>query len=115
MKRMNPPSVKSIDCAELKRILGERDVTIIDVRTLEEFRDVRAAKAAHAPLDTLDPHAIMRGRAGSPDEPLYFICHLGGRSAAACAMFMAAGYPNVINVEGGTDAWQAAGLPTETG
>ena len=57
----------------------------------------------------------MRTRSGPADEPLYFICHLGGRSAAACMMFTAAGYSNVVNIEGGTDAWLAAGLPTERG
>jgi rhodanese-related sulfurtransferase len=67
------------------------------------------------PLDTLDPQAVIKARTNPPDEPLYFICHLGGRSAAACAMFMAAGFPNVVNIDGGTDAWIAAGLPTEQG
>lgn len=110
---MNHLNVKSIGCTELRELLQRGPVEIIDVRTLEEFREVRAANVRHAPLDTLDPHAVMRARAGSLDEPLYIICHLGGRSAAACAMFMKAGYANVVNIEGGTDAWIAAGLPTE--
>jgi rhodanese-related sulfurtransferase len=112
---MNRLNVKSIGCPELWNIIQREPVEIIDVRTPEEFRQVRAAAAQSVPLDTLDPHAVMRDRAGSPDEPLYFICQLGGRSAAACAKLMAAGYANVINIEGGTDAWLAAGLPTEQG
>ena len=111
--RMNRLNVKSISCTELRDLLRARQVEIIDVRTPEEFREVRAATARNAPLDTLDPHAEMRSRTNPPDEPLYLICHMGGRSAAACAMFTVAGYPNVINIEGGTDAWIAAGLPTE--
>jgi rhodanese-related sulfurtransferase len=112
---MNRLNVKSVSCAELRDQLRERPMEIIDVRTVEEFQEVRAATSRNVPLDSLDPHAVVRSRTGSPDEPLYFICHLGGRSAAACAMFMAAGYPNVINIEGGTDAWIAAGLPIEQG
>jgi len=30
-------------------------------------------------------------------------------------MFQAAGFPNVLSVEGGTDAWQRAGLPVVRG
>ena len=51
----------------------------------------------------------------SADEPIYFICHLGGRSGRVCLAIMAAGYPNVVNVVGGTEAWEAAGLPVESG
>ncbi len=112
---MNRLNVNSINCRELRDLIRERPVEIVDVRTPEEFREVRAATARNVPLDTLDPHAVMRARTSPSNEPLYFICHMGGRSAAACAMFMAAGYPNVVNIEGGTDAWLAAGLPTEPG
>jgi rhodanese-related sulfurtransferase len=112
---MNRPKVNSIDCAQLRDRLRSAPIEIIDVRTVEEFQEVRAATARNVPLDVLEPHAVVRSRTGPPDEPLYFICHLGGRSAAACAMFLAAGYPNVVNIAGGTDAWLAAGLPTEKG
>lgn len=112
---MNLSNVKTISCAELRDILRQHPVEVIDVRTPEEFREVRAAMARNAPLDTLDPQTVLRSRTSPSDEPLYFICHLGGRSAAACAMFMAAGHPNVVNIAGGTDAWIAAGLPTNQG
>ena len=71
--------------------------------------------ARNVPLDTLNPTALMQSRTTSPDEPLYFICAVGGRSAWACEMMMAAGYENVVNVEGGTQAWFAAGLPVQQG
>ena len=51
-----------------------------------------------------------------PGEPLYVICKSGGRSAQACAAFAAAGFADqVVNVEGGTLAWAAAGLPVVKG
>lgn len=112
---MNPFNVKSIGCAELRALMSANAVEIVDVRTVEEFREVRAAAAVNVPLDALDPHAVMRARTNPQSAPLYLICHVGGRSAVACAMFMAAGYPNVVNIEGGTDAWLAAGLPVEQG
>jgi rhodanese-related sulfurtransferase len=110
---MNDPRIKHIDVRDLHEISRSRAVKLIDVRTPEEFRDVRAAGARSVPLDTLDPQQLLNQRERSADEPIYFICHLGGRSARACLMLMAAGYENVVNVAGGTDAWIEAGLPIE--
>ena len=98
------------------RELAERDaqgnVDLIDVRTPVEFREVRAVTARNLPLDQLDPHEVMRDRNG---EPLYVICKGGTRGGKAQQKFVEAGYDNVINVEGGTEAWVAAGLPVVRG
>lgn len=51
----------------------------------------------------------------SADKPLYVICKAGGRSRSACELLTSAGMTNIINVDGGTDAWIAAGLPVEHG
>jgi rhodanese-related sulfurtransferase len=112
---MNEPTIKTIGCHELYGASLSGPIDLIDVRTLEEFNEIRATGARHVPLDTLDPAAIIRSRSTSPDEPLYFICAVGGRSAWACELMMAAGYQNVVNVEGGTQAWYLAGLPVEHG
>jgi adenylyltransferase/sulfurtransferase len=47
------------------------------------------------------------------DRPLVFICQVGQRSALACEFAAAAGFKELYNVEGGTDAWLKAGLPVE--
>ena len=112
---MNTPIVKTIDCAELHRASFSGPIDLIDVRTPEEFADIRAAGARNMPLDVLDPAAIAQTRVSPPDAPLYFICAVGARSEWACKMMLAAGYENVINVEGGTQAWYLSGLPVESG
>ncbi|QDT33391.1 rhodanese-like domain-containing protein [Thalassoglobus polymorphus] len=91
------------------------DVEIIDVRTPMEFREVHAAKAQNVPLDALDPSSVMKGRNVSSDDPLYVICKSGSRGAKAQQKFIAAGFTNVVNVEGGTEAWVDAGLPVVRG
>jgi rhodanese-related sulfurtransferase len=110
---MNDPRINQIDVRDLHEISRNRAVELIDVRTPEEFRDVRAAGARSVPLDRLDPQQLFSQGERSEDEPIYFICHLGGRSAHACLMSMACGFNNVVNVTGGTDAWIEAGLPVE--
>jgi rhodanese-related sulfurtransferase len=46
---------------------------------------------------------------------VYFICRSGSRGRQACEKLSAAGYANVANVEGGTQAWEAAGFPVVRG
>ena len=88
---------------------------LIDVRTPAEYAEVHAEGARLIPLDVLDPKAVMSDRNGSANEPLFVICKSGGRSAKAVEKFRAAGFTNVISVEGGTSAWEQAGLPVVHG
>jgi membrane protease YdiL (CAAX protease family)/rhodanese-related sulfurtransferase len=112
---MHQHGVKTITVQELYQRHREQPVELIDVRTPEEFREVRVSIARLVPMDTIDPREVMELRTGAPQEPIYFICHLGGRSHHVCEAFIAAGYPNVVNVLGGTEAWEEAGLPVERG
>jgi len=93
---------------------GER-VRLLDVRTPAEFREAHVPFAENRPLESLDPGAIVRTCQGTVDEPVYVICQKGARGANACAKLAAAGLCRVINVEGGTAAWEAAGLPVVRG
>lgn len=91
------------------------NVDLIDVRTPVEYHELHATSARNVPLDALDVQAVMKARNGTADEPLYVICRTDGRGAKACQKFIDAGFTNVVNVEGGTDAWAAAGLPVIRG
>ena len=109
-------SVATITVGELGERLRRGDpVDLIDVRTPMEFRAVHAEPARLAPLNTLDPGTVMKARDGSGESPLYVICQTGGRSRKAVERFRNAGHANVVNVEGGTLAWEAAGLPVIRG
>ena len=88
---------------------------IIDVRTPVEFREVHAESARNIPLDTLDPEGLRAEMSGRAEQTLYVICKSGARAAKAQRQLMDAGCTNVINVEGGTDEWVAAGLPVVRG
>lgn len=92
-----------------------RAVDLIDVRTPVEYREVHAEVARSVPLDRLEPRAVMEARIGTNEEPLYTICRSGSRGRQACEAFHAAGFSSVVNVEGGTLAWEQAGLPVVRG
>lgn len=112
-------TVRTIAPAALERRLRARpDLELIDVRTPAEFNEVHLPAARNLPLDRLDPGAWMRARRTGPesaDEPVYVICQSGARGAKACARFLEVGFPNVVNVEGGTLAAIEAGLPVIRG
>lgn len=90
-------------------------IDLIDVRTPAEFRAVHSEPARNVPLDRLDPPAVMAARNGNDQEPLYLICRSGSRAAKAQKKFQAAGFQDVVLVEGGTEAWEKAGLPVVRG
>jgi rhodanese-related sulfurtransferase len=109
-------SVETISPSRLEEIRksgGRFD--LIDVRTPVEFREIHAESARNVPLDQLDTQTMQRVRNGAADEPLYLICRSGKRAATACQKFIDAGYANVVTIEGGTEAWEAVGLPVVRG
>ena len=110
---MTATTIKPQDFAGL--CTDGKKIDLIDVRTPVEYREVHVEIARNVPLDRLDVAAIMRGRNGSASEPLYVICRSGSRGQQACEKFLAAGFPNVVNVEGGTLACVEAGLPVVRG
>ncbi len=108
-------TVTTINPRQIADLCKNGKVDLIDVRTPVEFRELHVEHARNVPLDQLDPVAVMQARNGSKDEPLYLICRSGSRGRPACEKFLAAGFSNVVNVEGGTLACVEAGLPVVRG
>jgi len=109
---MSPKTVTPKQLHEM--VCAGASVDLIDVRTPVEFREVHVPFARNLPLDQLEASKIASQRAGN-DAPLYVICRSGGRGKQACDKLIAAGCTNVVNVEGGTQAWDQAGLQVVRG
>jgi rhodanese-related sulfurtransferase len=107
---------QSISPEDLTHLLRSgKSIELIDVRTPAEFESVHLEFARNVPLERLDPDLVLRERPGQAGEPIYVICQKGGRGIQACAQLTAAGFFNVVNVEGGTIACEQAGLPVVRG
>jgi rhodanese-related sulfurtransferase len=111
---MNPaPTIPTIDVTEAERRLREDPgrPLLVDVRELTEFDEVRAPGAVLVPM------SAFAARAGDlpADRPLMLVCHMGSRSAAATGFLLRSGRTDVVNVRGGMDAWERAGLPVRHG
>ena len=107
--------MQSIDVKQLAEERCHGEIDLIDVRMPTEYGEIHAECARSVPLDSLNPTAVMPARNGSAGLPLYVICRSGNRSSQACKKFIDAGFENVVNVEGGTLAWEKAGLPVVRG
>lgn len=108
-------SVKTMSPHQLFELTRSgQQIDLIDVRTPVEFREVHVAFARNVPLDQLDAAKLTAGHNGS-EKPLYVICRSGSRAKQACEKVVASGFTNVISIEGGTHAWDQAGLPVVRG
>jgi rhodanese-related sulfurtransferase len=110
---MSVATIKPQELAELYKN-GKR-IDLIDVRTPVEFQEVHVEFARNVPLNRLDTAALMQTGNGASSETRYVICHSGSRGLKACEILSQAGFSNVVNVEGGTTACVAAGLPVVRG
>ena len=81
-------------------------LVIVDVRSEAEWRRVRVPGVTHIPLS----HVTRRLPEVRSDRPVAFVCRSGHRSTLA-ARRAARQRDDVTSIEGGMNAWLAAGLP----
>ena len=79
--------------------------TLLDVREQDEWDAGHVDGALHIPMGQL-----LARIDELPDERLYVLCRVGGRSAQVVQYLVAQGR-DAVNVDGGMYAWEAAGRP----
>ena len=93
--------------------MQSRGVLLLDVREVDEYEE------GHAPGSTLIPLGQLQQRLSEIKDyktlPIAVICRSGNRSAQAIKVLERAGFSAAVNVEGGMNAWQKAGLPVLSG
>ncbi|MDP4781354.1 MAG: molybdopterin-synthase adenylyltransferase MoeB [Akkermansiaceae bacterium] len=102
--QITDPTMQTITAAELKSRLdsGDLNALLIDVREQEEWDIIHIPQAKLVPLQTIPTYAPNLPK----DTEIIIHCKAGMRSAKACEYLTSLGYENVVNVEGGMDAFQ---------
>ncbi|MBI2767917.1 MAG: rhodanese-like domain-containing protein [Chloroflexi bacterium] len=102
-----------ITVQEAKEKLDKGEAVMVDVREPDEYVEVHAKDVRLVPVNTVI-NEVRQIREYAGDKEVMFICKSGQRSALAAEFATAAGMTDkeLYNVEGGTTAWVAAGLPT---
>lgn len=95
--------MRHMTARELKSVLdgsGQPPV-LVDVREPWEFQICRIENSKHIPMSN-----IMRAlNEFDPAQELVLICHHGVRSQRVGAYLTQAGFRNLINLDGGINAW----------
>jgi rhodanese-related sulfurtransferase len=99
---------EEMDPRRAAELLSENGAQLVDVREPYEHEAGRIAGSLHIELQRLPGEAA----ALDAERPILFYCRSGSRSALAADAFAAAGF-DARNLDGGLEAWVAAGLPIE--
>lgn len=95
--------IKKIDVNTLQNKLENEEITLLDVREVEEYDGGHIEGAVNAPLSSLNAAELPYPK----DEPIHVICRSGNRSAQAASLLKDAGYTDIYDVSGGMIAWEA--------
>ena len=91
--------MKEISFDEFYQLYQNEQLSLVDVREVEEFETLHLEGARNFPLSQLaDTYKQL-----DKDNLFYVICKSGMRSARACQFLAEQGY-EVTNVQGGMDA-----------
>ena len=89
--------------AEAEKEMAQDDsIVVIDVRTLEEYREGHIPGSHNIPLNRLTD---IKSFIQDPDTRLFVYCLSGARSAAAARLLERIGYTNATDI-GGITKWR---------
>ena len=95
-----------------KMVIGpnaEKRPTIIDIRTLGEFKAGHLESAIH--IDFLKEDFSDAIQKLNRDKPYLVHCQSGGRSSNSLKLWKTLGFTKIYHLDGGFLAWKKAGLP----
>ena len=93
--------MKEISFDEFYQLYQNEQLSLVDVREVDEFESLHLEGARNLPLSQLaDTYEQL-----DKDQLYYVICKSGMRSARACQFLAEQGY-DVINVQGGMTAFE---------
>ncbi len=98
----------NLDANQVHAALKASQIVLVDVRERDEYSVERIEGATNIPLSQFDPAAqlVTGGKA------VVLHCQGGSRSARALEACQRAGVDIRYHLQGGINAWKAAGLPT---
>lgn len=101
-----PEYLKMVSAPELRDVMQREDIFLVDVHTPEQ-RHIKGTDV-FIPYDQIEQHQDRL----PPDRntAIYVYCEGGPMGNAAARSLHALGYRNLTNLEGGANAWRAAGF-----
>jgi rhodanese-related sulfurtransferase len=90
-------------------LITQKKVTVLDLRTPEEFAAGHIAGAKNIDCSAPD----FKAKIGALDKNESYVVHCGGggRSTRALPAFKDQKFQSILHLDGGLKAWQSAGKP----
>ena len=104
------PRGKRASATEVVQIINRGKVVLVDIRTPEEFAASHLRDAKNIPLADFDKRIGELEK--SKGKSIVVVCQTGARADKAVRLLQGAGFEDVVALDGGLAAWQAASLPT---
>ncbi len=98
----------SLTTLQAVQLLNKGKVSIIDVRTPDEYKGGHLRNSKNIPLSELGKRIAELDKA----HAVLLICQTGPRAGRAASEFRRAGFGEVYVLSGGYAEWQSQGLPT---
>lgn len=105
--RMN--KLQTVDAHNLKQLLEQQAITLIDVREPAEYATEHIPGARLVSLSKFDPRKVPQDE----NTQVVLYCRSGNRSTMAAQKLFDTGFTRVTHLEGGMGAWKQAGYPTK--
>ena len=100
----NADGYTDISVEELATLLEKEDVTLVNVHVPYEGEIPQTD--LFIPYDEIEAHL---GELPDKNAPIVLYCRSGSMSTSAAEVLVAEGYDNVMELDGGFNAWDAAG------
>lgn len=102
----------TLDDDDFQKSIASPDDYLLDVRHPDEYKAGHIAGASN--LDVMADDFITKAKEQIPDDKTIAVyCGSGKRSALASAQLAANGF-KVLNLDGGLQGWEKAGMPVTT-
>ncbi|MEI6713974.1 MAG: rhodanese-like domain-containing protein [Verrucomicrobiota bacterium] len=101
--------ISHVDPKGAAALIAEKKITVIDVRSPEEFADGHIQGAKN--IDILDDKFESGLSALDKTQPFLVHCASGGRSTRSLEVFKKLGFSHIYHLDGGVNAWKAAAQP----
>ena len=102
------PKFPTLTPDEFEQTIAGQNVQLVDVRTPEEYDKGYIAGAMNIDWKSKE-FAANAVRMLDESKKIAIYCKAGRRSHAAAGKLYTMGYKNIVELEGGFEAWQAAG------
>ncbi|MEY8214841.1 MAG: rhodanese-like domain-containing protein [Colwellia sp.] len=107
-------SAKDISQSQLQQIMKhDKQVVVLDVRTVEEFEE------GHIPNAVNIPHKELKARlaelSGAKNTQVVIYCRSGRRAEVARQVLVKSGFNQLDHLSGDFNEWSSNNLPTKTG